>query len=90
MQPKILFRTEENFDEYNDLTEIISYDHKSIDVFYKQPGYLQLNKRKLINSKILLGFDILLKNSIDINEALKKLKIKSISVSKMKKRFIKL
>ena len=43
----------ENFDEYNDLPEIISYDHKSIDVFYKQPGYLQLNKRKLINSIFL-------------------------------------
>ena len=66
----------ENFDEYNDLAEIISYDHKSIDIFYKQPGYLQLNKRKLINSKILLGFDILLKNSIDINDALKKIKDK--------------
>ena len=61
-------------DEYDEFPEIISYDHDHIEAFYKQPGYLQINKRKLISSKIILGFDLLLKNSIDLNTALKKIK----------------
>ena len=43
------------FDDYGDYPEILSYTSSEIDVEYKQPGYLDINKRKYNDLKIALG-----------------------------------
>ena len=45
----------EGFDEYNDYTDILSYSSSEIEVEYKQPGYLEINKRKYNDLKIALS-----------------------------------
>jgi PDZ domain-containing secreted protein len=46
---------EYGFDDYGDYPEILSYTSSEIDVEYKQPGYLDINKRKYNDLKIALG-----------------------------------
>ena len=45
----------DTFDEYNSLPEILSYANSEIDVEYKQPGYLDLNRKKYNDLTIALG-----------------------------------
>ncbi len=45
----------EGFDEYNDYTDILSYSSSEIEVEYKQPGYLEINRRKYNDLKIALS-----------------------------------
>ena len=44
------------FDEYGDYPEILSYSSSEIEVEYKQPGYLELNRIKYNDLKIALSF----------------------------------
>ncbi|MFL2888081.1 MAG: TerB family tellurite resistance protein [Pelagibacteraceae bacterium] len=45
----------DGFDEYNDYTDILSYSSSEIEVEYKQPGYLEINRRKYNDLKIALS-----------------------------------
>ena len=45
----------EGFDEYNDYPDILSYSSSEIEVEYKQPGYLEINRRKYNDLKIALS-----------------------------------
>ena len=45
----------EGFDEYDDYTDILSYSSSEIEVEYKQPGYLEINRRKYNDLKIALS-----------------------------------
>ena len=45
----------EGFDEYGDYTDILSYSSSEIEVEYKQPGYLEINRRKYNDLKIALS-----------------------------------
>ena len=45
----------EGFDEYSDYTDILSYSSSEIEVEYKQPGYLEINRRKYNDLKIALS-----------------------------------
>ena len=45
----------EEFDEYGDYTDILSYSSSEIEVEYKQPGYLEINRRKYNDLKIALS-----------------------------------
>ena len=45
----------EVFDEYNDYPDILSYSSSEIEVEYKQPGYLEINRRKYNDLKIALS-----------------------------------
>ena len=47
---------EYGFDEYGDYPEILSYSSREIEVEYKQPGYLELNRIKYNDLKIALSF----------------------------------
>ena len=38
----------EGFDEYGDYSDILSYSSSEIEVEYKQPGYVEINRRKYI------------------------------------------
>ena len=46
---------EYGFDDHGDYSEILSYASSEIEVEYKQPGYLDINKRKYNDLKIALG-----------------------------------
>ena len=45
----------DTFDEYGLFPEILSYSNAEIDVEYKQPGYLDLNRKKYNDLTIALG-----------------------------------
>ena len=45
----------DTFDEYNSLPEILSYANSEIDIEYKEPGYLDLNRKKYNDLTIALG-----------------------------------
>ena len=45
----------EGFDEYGDYSDILSYSSSEIEVEYKQPGYLEINRRKYNDLKIALS-----------------------------------
>ena len=45
----------EGFDEYNDYPDILSYSSSEIEVEYKQPGYLEINRLKYNDLKIALS-----------------------------------
>ena len=47
---------EYGFDEYGDYPEILSYSSSEIEVEYKQPGYLEVNRIKYNDLKIALSF----------------------------------
>ena len=47
---------DDSFDEYGDYPEILSYCAREIEVDYKQPGYLEVNRIKYNDLKIALSF----------------------------------
>ncbi len=47
---------DDSFDEYGDYPEILSYCASNIEVEYKQPGYLEVNRIKYNDLKIALSF----------------------------------
>jgi len=47
---------DDSFDEYGDYPEILSYCAREIEVEYKQPGYLEVNRIKYNDLKIALSF----------------------------------
>jgi len=47
---------DDSFDEYEDYPEILSYCAREIEVEYKQPGYLEVNRIKYNDLKIALSF----------------------------------
>ena len=47
---------DDSFDEYGDYPEILSYWASNIEVEYKQPGYLEVNRIKYNDLKIALSF----------------------------------
>ena len=51
-----LYSYDDSFDEYGDYPEILSYCARDIEVEYKQPGYLELNRIKYNDLKIALSF----------------------------------
>ena len=63
-----------DFDEYNDYSDILSYDSCEIEVEYKQPGYLEVNRRKYNELKIALSFALNQEDEKSLQENLKKIK----------------
>jgi uncharacterized membrane protein YebE (DUF533 family) len=49
---------EYGFDDYGDYPEILSYTSSEIEVEYKQPGYLDINRRKYNDLTIALGLTL--------------------------------
>ncbi len=62
------------FNEYGDYPEILAYSSSVIDVEYKQPGYLELNRRKYKDLKIALSFALTQDNENNINKNFDKIK----------------
>ena len=62
------------FDEDNEFSDILSYHNTEIDSKYNQPGYLEINLRKLNDIKISLAFCLLNDGSKDYLNRLEKIK----------------
>ncbi len=64
----------ESFDEYDDYPFILSYNSCEIDLEYKQPGYLEVNRRKYNELKIALSFALNQEDEKNIKVNLEKIK----------------
>ena len=64
----------ESFDEYDNYSFILSYDSCEIDLEYKQPGYLEVNRRKYNELKIALSFALNQEDEKNIKVNLEKIK----------------
>ncbi len=64
----------EGFDEYGDYTDILSYSSSEIEVEYKQPGYLEINRRKYNDLKIALSLALNQDDKNDQKANLEKIK----------------
>jgi len=65
---------EEYFDNYGDYPEILSYASSEIDVEYKQPGYLNINRRKYNDLTIALGLALNELDNKNLKENFEKIK----------------
>ena len=64
------------FDDYGDYPEILSYTSSEIDVEYKQPGYLDINRRKYNSLAIALSLALNQLDGKSFKENFKKIKDK--------------
>ena len=65
---------EYGFDDYGDYPEILSYTSSEIDVEYKQPGYLDINRRKYNDLTIALGLALNQLEGKNLKENFEKIK----------------
>ncbi len=65
---------DDSFDEYGDYAEILSYTSSEIEVEYKQPGYLELNRIKYNDLKIALSFSLTQNEEENLKGNLEKIK----------------
>ena len=65
---------EAEFDNYGDYPEILSYASSEIDVEYKQPGYLDINRRKYNDLTIALSLALSQLKSKKLEENLETIK----------------
>ena len=62
------------FDDYGDYPEILSYTSSEIEVEYKQPGYLDINRRKYNDLTIALGLALNQLEGKNLKENFEKIK----------------
>ncbi len=65
---------EYGFDDYGDYSEILSYASSEIEVEYKQPGYLDINRRKYNDLTIALGLALNQLEGKNLKENFEKIK----------------
>jgi len=65
---------EYGFDDHGDYSEILSYASSEIEVEYKQPGYLDINRRKYNDLTITLGFALNQQEGKNLKENFEKIK----------------
>ena len=71
---KCRLNEEENFDDYDSYSEILTYDSALIDAEYKQPGYLGANRQKLDSLIIPIGLQLAQIKNNDVDKSLKLVK----------------
>ena len=62
------------FDDYGDYPEILSYTSSEIEVEYKQPGYLDINRKKYNDLTIALGLALNQLEGKNLKENFEKIK----------------
>ena len=62
------------FDDYGDYADILAYSSSTINVEYKQPGYLEVNRKKYEDLKMALSFALKQGNGNKIENNLEKIK----------------
>ena len=65
---------EYGFDDHGDYSEILSYASSEIEVEYKQPGYLDINRRKYNDLTIALGLALNQQEGKNLKENFEKIK----------------
>tara|TARA_B100001971_G_C18156957_1_gene519121 strand:- start:344 stop:1201 length:858 start_codon:yes stop_codon:yes gene_type:complete len=67
---------ESSFDNYGDYPEILSYSNSEIEVEHKQPGYLDVNRRKYNDLTVALGLSLAQLEGSDLKKNLLRIKDK--------------